>query len=76
MYMMKFPSKLYNVSESVIGKMSVVISMIPDNGIDLAELYQIASKTIHTSDFIDALDCMYSIATIYITPNHIIYKQC
>ena len=74
--MMKFPSKLYNVSESVIGKMPVVISMIPDYGIDIVELYSKATKTIHTSDFIDALDCMYSIGAIKINQNNIIYKLC
>lgn len=74
--MMIFPSKLYSVSESVIGKMTVVIGMIPDNGIDAVELYTKATKTIHTSDFIDALDCMYSIGAIDINQNNIIYKLC
>ena len=73
---MKFPSKLYSVHESVIGKMTVVISKIPDNGIDVEELYINATKTIHTSDFIDALDCMYSIGVINISQDNIIYKLC
>lgn len=74
--MMKFPSKLYSVSESVIGKMTIVIGMIPDNGIDAVELYTKATKKIHISDFIDALDCMYLIGTININQNNIIYKLC
>lgn len=53
-----------------------MIGMIPDNGIDAVELYTKATKKIHISDFIDALDCMYLIGTININQNNIIYKLC
>ncbi len=72
--MMKFPSKLYGVSESVLGKMAHVMELIPENGIELGVLYNRAVKEMTTSDFIDALECMYSISVIDINPNNIIIK--
>ena len=75
-YTMKFPNKLYGVSESVIGKMTQLIEMIPEGGTDVLELSLKATKKMSLSDFIDALDCMYAIRTIEIYQDHIIVKVC
>ena len=73
--MMKFPSKLYGISESVIGKMTFLYGLIPDRGIRVEELYWAISKTMDVSDFIDALDCMYSIHTIDVIYSNIIINN-
>lgn len=73
---MKFPNKLYGVSESVIGKMTQLMEMIPEGGTDVLELSLKATKKMSLSDFIDVLDCMYAIRTIEIYQDHIIVKVC
>lgn len=74
--MMKFPNKLYSVSESVIGMMTQLMEIIPENGEDVLALSLIATKKMSLPDFIDALDCMYAIGYIKINQDHIIVKVC
>ena len=73
---MKFPNKLYGVSESVIGKMTQLMEMIPEGGEDVLALSSKATKKMSVFDFIDALECMYAIGVIEFNQDHIIVKVC
>lgn len=73
---MKFPSKLYGVSESVIGKMTMLMGMIPEGGIDVSDLSFAAGKSMSISDFMDALECMYAVGTIEFIKDHLIVRVC
>lgn len=73
---MKFPSKLYGVSESVIGKMTTLMGMIPEGGIDVSDLSFTAGKFMSISDFMDALECMYAVGSIELNQDHLIVKVC
>ncbi len=74
--MMRFPSKLYGISESVIGNMVQLMEIIPDGGESIVNLSLKAAKKMTISDFIDALDCMYAIGSIDMRKDHIIIKSC
>lgn len=71
---MKYPSKLYSVGESVVGKMAVLIELIPDDGIGIDDLFAKASKKMGINDVIDALTCMYYISSIVLSKENIVYK--
>lgn len=72
---MKYPSKLYSVGESVVGKMAMLIELIPDDGIGIDDLFAKAVKKMDINDFIDALTCMYYINTIELSKENIVYKD-
>lgn len=74
--MMRFPSKLYGISESVIGNMALLMEIIPSGGEDVVNLTLKATMVMSISDFIDALDCMYAIGSIDMCQDHIIIKVC
>lgn len=74
--MMRFPSKLYGISESVIGDMMQLMEIIPDGGESIVNLSLKTAEIMTISDFIDALDCMYAIGTIKMSKDYIIEKVC
>lgn len=71
---MKYPSKLYSVGESVVGKMAVLMELIPDEGIGIDDLFAKAIKKMDINDAIDALTCMYYISSIDLSKENIVYK--
>lgn len=71
---MKYPSKLYSVGESVVGKMAVLIELIPNDGIGIDDLFAKAVKKMDINDVIDALTCMYYISSIELSKENIVYK--
>ena len=73
---MKYPNKLYSVGESVVGKMVLLMDLIPDDGVSIEEFFYIASHKMSVSDFIDAMTCLYMIQSIGLTKDYIVYKIC
>lgn len=73
---MKYPNKLYSVGESFVGKMIVLMELIPDGGIGVEDFCVIALRKMGVSELIDALTCMYMIQSIGVTNDNIIYKIC
>ena len=71
---MKYPNKLYSVGESVVGKMTTLIELIPKEGIGIEDLFNIASNKMVIMDFIDALTCLYLIKSVEITKENIVYR--
>lgn len=72
---MKYPSKLYSVGESVVGKMAVLMELIPANGIGIDDLFVRAVKKMDINDVIDAMTCMYYISSIELSKENIVYKN-
>lgn len=73
---MKYPSKLYSVQESVVGKMTVLMEMIPDEGVGVEDFYYMTHKLMSIVDFIDAMTCLYMISAIDVTKENVIFKIC
>ena len=73
--MENYPDKLYSVPESVVGIMLQVMEIIPDTGLLLNDLKKLMSN-IDTSDFIDALTCLYAIQAIKYNSVYFIEKSC
>ena len=73
--MIKFPCKLYDVPESVVAKMTQLMGIIPDVGINVCELYRMSMNQVVLADFIDALVCLFSIGAIDLFDNNV-NKQC
>ena len=71
---MKYPSKLYSVGESVVGKMVILMEMIPSDGIGIDDLFVRAAKKMDINDVIDAMTCMYYISSIELSKENIVYK--
>lgn len=71
---MKYPSKLYSVGESVVGKMVILMEMIPSDGIGIDDLFVRAVKKMDINDVIDAMTCMYYISSIELSKENIVYK--
>ncbi len=71
---MKYPSKLYSVGESVVGKMAILMELIPNDGIGVDDLFAKAVKKMAVNDAIDALTCMYYINSIELSKENIVYK--
>ena len=71
---MKYPSKLYSVGESVVGKMAVLMELIPYDGIGVDDLFARAAKKMDINDVIDAMTCMYYIGSIELSKENIVYK--
>ena len=71
---MKYPSKLYSVGESVVGKMAILMELIPNDGIGVDDLFVKAVKKMDINDAIDALTCMYYISLIELSKENIVYK--
>ena len=71
---MKYPSKLYSVGESVVGKMALIMELIPTEGIGIDDLLVKAVKKMDIGDVIDAMTCMYYISSIELSKENIVYK--
>lgn len=71
---MKYPGKLYSVGESVVGKMAILMELIPNDGIGVDDLFVKAVKKMDINDAIDALTCMYYISLIELSKENIVYK--
>ncbi|WP_138187001.1 ABC-three component system middle component 7 [Paenibacillus alvei] len=63
---MKFPNKLYTYNESIISKFPIILNAIEnDRDFSISDLYSsVISKFRNTSEFLDALDCLYALGKI------------
>ncbi|MNO25483.1 hypothetical protein D3C76_153200 [compost metagenome] len=63
---MKFPNKLYTYNDSVISKLPVILKQIENNKeLSLSDLYySVNSKFQNITEFLDALDCLYTLGKI------------
>lgn len=63
---MKLPSKLYSYAESIFYYFPHVLCAIPQQGISVTDLYQRCDVAvgITITDYIDVLDCLYTLGKI------------
>ncbi|MFC5532237.1 ABC-three component system middle component 7 [Cohnella yongneupensis] len=63
---MKFPNKLYSYNESIISKFPIILNAIENHSDStILDLYSsVSSKFQNTSEFLDALDCLYALGKI------------
>ncbi len=73
---MKYPSKLYSVQESVVGKMTMLMEMLPEEGVGVEDFYYMTHKLMSIADFMDAVTCLYMINAIDVTRENVIFKIC
>ena len=73
---MKYPSKLYSIHESVVGKMTMLLELIPEEGIGVEDFFYKTQRWMSIVDFMDAMTCLYMINSIDVTPENVIYKIC
>lgn len=73
---MKYPSKLYSIQESVVGKMTTLMEMIPEEGIGVEDFFYKTQRWMEIEDFMDAMICLYMINSIELTRENVIYKIC
>lgn len=73
---MKYPSKLYSIQESVVGKMTMLLEMIPDEGIGVEDFFFKTQRWMEIEDFMDAMTCLYMVNSIEVTRENVIYKIC
>lgn len=73
---MKYPSKLYSIQESVVGKMTLLMEMIPNDGIGVEDFFYKTQRYMALEDFMDAMTCLYMIGSIDITRGNVVFKIC
>ena len=73
---MKYPSKLYSVRESVVGKMTMLMEIIPEEGVGVEDFYYMTHKLMCIADFMDAVTCLYMIGAIDVTRENVLFKIC
>ena len=73
---MKYPSKLYSVQESVVGKMTMLMEMLPEEGVGVEDFYYMTHKLMSIADFMDAVTFLYMINAIDVTRENVIFKIC
>lgn len=61
---MKFPSKITPYKESIISKFPVILDFLEKRDYEVFSLYNELEKKMTIAEFINALDCLYSLNMI------------
>lgn len=57
---MKFPNKDFMVGESVLHYMNIILENLSNEEVEVLKLYNLVKQSIpNTTDFEDALDCLF-----------------
>ncbi len=62
---MRLPNKITSYSESVLGKLDLILNLAQQQDIGVGELYNLVRNSFETtSEFIEALDCLFALGKI------------
>lgn len=67
---MKFPNKVINYNESIISKFPIILSQLQIKDYSISSLYEkIKNKVENINEFLEILDCLFTLNKIKLDEN-------
>jgi len=65
---MKFPSKVTPYKESILAKLPIILKLLQERDIRVAELYHKIKSRMSPIEFIEAVDCLFMLGKVDFIP--------